>query len=663
MALTNYNKKCSSCGGNKWEYLRELKLWRCRYCDAQVERQEQYDGLYTIKNVVRQVILDSAYRRMEQADRNLSECQKINAQYPGTLIAGICCRMIAVVSGVSLAGQDPRAMLGQIRREYMQLTEESQNMSDDETAVYEFLDSSDAWAVLAMVFDTLGDHQRCEYLLTMTDASQVFSQETNKSLLRFAFKNNRLDLAEQVLANTQNVDMEDAVRLLLELCPEGDAKARLGARLIQQGAIRPGEEEVLEDYLRDGENPATKAALALAACEKELVIHLDVLIRDVLAPTPLPMFRQILTALFKRRLYDGEIELLMNFAAVLKEAERCMAVIDAIAEAGQFVPLSVRQAQGFLFDTGTVVEMRLEMYQRLRRFTTAERTWESVAGAYLCQSTESARNRGMVLKALCENVTSVPAKDFEQYVLQCNVDGQQKVDYIRMILALPNMNTSFFRELAGKYLQDNQDAPEYRAAIFHQLIACGIVIDGASLVEYVCNSEDTPDARVELTQLALKNGTALRADALSIYLERCADQFAPELFALLYRENCSISPKALENYLLRSNESFELRLKNGAVLAKHTGLPFGSGSCTIDYLGCRIQCSLAQAYILTTKDDADSAARMVNCMVESGTKLATPIQVNGQTKKFSRFVQEKRRQLSPATDLLCQDFKLFPLFF
>lgn len=137
MAETSYSKKCTSCGGNKWEYKRELKLWICRYCGNQVERQEQYDGLYTIKNVVRQVILDSAYRRLEQADRNISECQKINSRYVGTLIAGICFRLIAAVSG-GLAGQDPRAMLGQLRRDYEQLKEESPDMNDDETAVYEF---------------------------------------------------------------------------------------------------------------------------------------------------------------------------------------------------------------------------------------------------------------------------------------------------------------------------------------------------------------------------------------------------------------------------------------------------------------------------------------------------------------------------------------------
>lgn len=663
MALTNYNKRCTSCGGNKWEYIKDLKLWRCRYCDAQVERQEQYDGLYTIKNVVRQVILDSAYRRMEQADRNLSECQKINARYSGTLIAGICCRMIAAVSGITLAGQDPRALLGQIRRDYMQLTEESKDLSDDETALYEFLDSSDAWAVLAMVFDTLGDGQRREYLLTLTEPKQVFSKETNKSLLRFAVKNQRLELAEQVLANQDNVDTADALKTILEHCPDGEPKARMGLQLLSGGALKPGEEEVLEQYLGGADSVQTKAALTYGALRSGLALHLDCLIREVLSSADAPACQQILSALFTRRLYDGEIEMLLSFAAAQKDAERAMAVLNAIADSGQFVALSVRQAQEFISAVSTAVELRLQMLEKLRTFTGAERMWEIVTGSYLCQVNEPVENRTRMIEALCAGLTSVPAKDFEQYVLQCNTDGEAKVDRIRQILSLSGMNIGFFRELAGKYLQGNKDASEHRGKVLHQLIECGLVIDGAVLVDYVCRSSDNANEMAELIQLALKSGTALRADALSIYLERCADRFAPEVFALLYRDSSSVTQKAMENYVLKCKDAPGVKVRNATALAKHTGMSLGSGNCSIRYMGSQITCSLAQAYILTTEDDITLASAMVQAMTDSGTKLASMIQVDRMPKKFSKFVQEKRSNLSPVAEQLCQNNRLFSRFF
>lgn len=663
MAVTNYSKKCTCCGGNKWEYIKDLKLWRCMYCDAQVERQEQYDGLYTIKNVVRQVILDSAYRRMEQADRNLSECQKINARYAGSLVAGICCRMIAASSGVGLAGQDVRSLLGQIKRDYMTLTEESRDLGDDETAVYEFLDNSDAWAVLAMVFDTLGDQQRREYLLTLTNPAQVFSKETNKSLLRYALKNDRLDLAGQVLDNRENVDVEDAFRTILESCPDGEAKARMGTRMLEAGGLKPGEEPVLEAYLSGPDCAATKAAMVCAACHSGLVLHLDCLLREVMAYVETDALKDVLSALFTRRLYDGEIEMLLGFAAMQKDAERCMAVLDAVAGSGQFVALNVRQVEQFLFSTSTDVELRVKMYEKLHTFSAADRMWEIVAGAYLCQISEAPECRTRMLEVLCRDIASVPAKDFEQYVLQNNADGELKIERIRLILNLSGMNIGFFRELAGKYLQGNQDLPEHKGPVLHQLLDCGLVIDGAVLVDYVCRSGDTPENKVELIQMAVKNGTALRADALSIYLERCADQFSPDLCALLYSDASTVTQKALENYVLRCRDSAAVKVRNAAALARRIGMSFGSTNSNVRHLGNSITCSLAQAYILTTDDDIGLGSRMINAMTESGTKLNSNIQVNGSSKKFSKYIQENRNRLSPVAEQLCQDNRLFSRFF
>ena len=665
MAVTNYSKRCTSCGGNKWEYLKDLKMWQCRYCGSQVERQEQYDGLYTIKNVVRQVILDSAYRRMDQADRNLSECQKINAQYPGTLIAGICFRLIAAVSPEACPRHDSKSLLGQLKRDYQVLTAEGRDMSDDETAVYEFLDSSDAWAVLAMVFDTLGDAQRRDYLLTLTEPAQVFSKETNKSLLRFALKNNRMELAEKVLSNHDNVDIRDAFRTVLESCPDGARKGDLAAGLLQSGALKAGEEEILEEYLSGNDSVETKAAVALAGCRAGLSLQMELLLREVMGNAEVPVLQEMLETLFSRRLYDGEIEQLLSFAAAQKTADRCLLVLEAMSNSGQFIALNPRQAQEFVNNTGFAPAERLLILGQLKKYSAADRTWENVAGEYLCRTREAADVRKVMLDGLCDGLNSIPARDFERYVMECQLDGEEKTSRIKALLELPGMNTGFFRELPGMYLQSGRDPDNIKAAVLHQLLESGLVIDGTVVVNYVCSSNDTPDEKVELVQLAVRNGTDIRSDALSIYLEKCSSQFAPELFALLYSDSSKVTAKALENYVLRCKDSPLVKAKNAYALASHTGMRLGSGTCRIQHLGNGISCSLAQAYILTTTDDIGAASQMVQTMVQSGVKLGAEIEVGGKGKRFNKYVAENRERLSKVTEQLCEDNKLFSfsLFF
>ena len=661
MAVTNYNKKCSCCGGNKWEYDRELKLWRCRYCDAQVERQEQYDGLYTIKNVVRQVILDCAYRRMEQADRNLSECQKINARYAGTLVAGICCRLIMAVEGTG--GQEPKALLGQLRRDYQLLTEESRDMSDDETAVYEFLDSSDAWAVLATVFDTLGDEQRRDYLLTLMNPGEVFSKQTNKSLLRFALKNGRLELAEKVLANRDNVDISDALRTVLQSCPDSEQKGRLITGLLEQGALSHGQEEVLDNYLSRGDSAQTKTAVALAACRTGLTLHIEVLLREVLGAVDLAQLQELLQALFTRRLFDGEIEALMGFAAAQTEEAKCLAVLDAMVNSGQFVALNLNQTQAFVCNTGVTPMERLNILQRLKAFSPSERMWESAAGAYLCQVREPEENREMMLAGLCKDIRSLPARDFENYVLGCTLDGGAKPDRIRMILGLPDMNLGFFRELAGKYLRGGRDDARVKPAVLHQLLECGLSMDGSVLMEYICSGNDTPDGKAELLQLAQRWGTRLPADAVSSYLERCCGSFSPVMFAALYHDGCKVTNKALENYVLRCNDDPSRKAGNAYALAARTGTPLGSSGCEIRHQGNRLSCNLAQAYILTTSDHPATASYMVQVMAQGGTRLNPDVQVDGRSMKFSKYLASCRGALSQAAEQICQENRLFSRFF
>lgn len=664
MALTNYSKKCTSCGGNRWEYLKEQKLWRCQYCGAYVERQEQYDGLYSVKNVVRQVILDAAYRKMEQAERNLSECQKIDARYPGTQVAALCCHLLmAVTPNACPAGQDSGSLLGQVKRDYAALTEESRQMTDDETAVYEFLDSSDAWATLATVFDTLGDSERRDYLLTLTDPSQVFCKETNRSLLRFALKNNRLELAKQILANREGVDREDALLTVLRSCPDGTEKGSMAAGLLESGALPVRREETLEQYLSGEDSGPTKAAVALAACRAGFGLNLELLLREVLGGAELPAMRELLDALLTRRLYDGEVEQLLEFAAAQPDAERCMAVLDALREAGQFVVLNSRQIMAFLTASQLSAEERAELPERLENFTADDRAWEAAAGVYLCQAREPERDRSTVLTALLKKCKTVPARDFEQYVLQCSFDGEKKPDRVRQLLALPAMKPAFFRELPGKYLKFAQDSGTLRQEVLHRLLDGGLAIDGAALMDYICVSREPAQDKARLVELAQKNGTVLRSDALSVYLERCPEQFAPGIFALLYRDSCTVSGKALENYVLRCKDDPAVKVLNAKALAARTGMRLGGTACTLQFLGRSLSCSLAQAYILTTSDDIGLATQMLGTMTAEGVRLNADVQDDGKNKKFGKYLNENRNALSPLTVQLCEENRLFSKFF
>ncbi len=658
MAVTNYNTKCTCCGGNRWDYKKDRKVWICLYCDNQVERKEQYDGLYTIKNVARQVVLDSAYHRLEQADRNISECQKISATYVGTLIAGICFRLIAAVNG-GYGNQDTKALLGQLKRDYQELNASYGTLGDDETALYEFMDSSDAWVALAMVFDTLGDEARRDYLLTLANPEEVFSKETNKSFLRFALKEDRGDLAEQILANTDNIQVKEAFSDVLECGKDGEQKARFGARLISAGALEPDDKGFFEDYLVGTDSAQTKAIMTISVLAAGIELNLGIVVREVFAEVELPLLQELLRALFSRRLYDGEVELLLNFSAMQKDADKCLAILDAMLGSGQFLSVNRTQCETFLFNTSFPAEGRIQILDRLKKFNTPDRLWESLVGNYLARAGEEAEVRNKLFPALLAGINSVPANDFEAYVLSCTADGAHKANRIQQVMELPGMNVGFFRELAGKYLKRGNDKPDIKAEVLPKLLECGFAVESAVLLEYICYSDDSDDNKIELLQLTIRNQGALRADALSYYLENCANRFSPQVFGAIYRDGVPVSAKALQNYVLVCRDHDTAKVQNAVTLARHMGVGLGASSCEVTHGSKMLKCNLAQAYVLLTTDEFSLVQNMVAEMERSGARLNADIFVNGISTKFRRYLNDNRGQLSETALKICEEKRLF----
>ncbi|MEE0840015.1 MAG: pyruvate:ferredoxin (flavodoxin) oxidoreductase, partial [Acutalibacteraceae bacterium] len=82
--------------------------------------------------------------------------------------------------------------------------------------------------------------------------------------------------APEILANKEYLDVPDAFRTVLEHCPDGEMKGRLAADLLDVGALKAGEESMREEYLAGSDSVATTAAIAVAACNRKLVLSLDV---------------------------------------------------------------------------------------------------------------------------------------------------------------------------------------------------------------------------------------------------------------------------------------------------------------------------------------------------------------------------------------------------
>lgn len=663
MAVSYSTKKCDSCGGSL-VYLPEKKVWQCRYCGQEIVREETYDGLFTIKNVARQCIVDTAYRRMEQANQNLTECEKIDSSYIGTLIARICYRLIAAITPDACREEEARGMFQRLGNDFQTLSARGPEPDDEEEAMYEFLaasdSASDAFALLTLVFDTLGDSRRAESFAARIEPAKIYSRECNKDLLTFALKRQNMELAAAIVSNTANLDTHSALDIVLDKAPDIEGKAGMAARLLEAGAYTAQDQRRLQEYLAGGDSCATKAAVVVASRGTGATPDMEAILTHVLSQTGPEETSAVLDAVCTGSLYDSELYELLEYA-LGEKAEKAVLILSKIAASGQFAVLNARQLELALAGGQRSVQERLAVWEALQQFRFDAKAVETVVSRYLCEGADASEDRRTLLEQLLPRLEVIPPASLERYLLTCTLDGAGKPELLRLLFSLEKMRPSFYNGALGKYLRKSPDEPEVSRAVTQALIEAGLTLDAGDLNELICREGMDPNEKVELLRELEKNGCTVRADALSVYLERCCGSYSEALFAYLFEKTSSISERALANFVLRCAGESAAKARNAATLAARQAAPFGTSVCQIVHLSHRVSCNLMQAYLLTTADPYETSSALLQAMSASA-RLAGEIQVDGSTVRLKKYVKENRGSLTPLTEQLCEDNRLFSMF-
>ena len=223
MAVNFIARKCA-CGG-KLEFDPAKKIWICKYCGTVVEREAtfdkvQVDGIEGINDVVRQTLMDVANNKMESAGRNLEDCERKNHKHVGTLIANISYNL-AMIS-MARSQEEARGYLDKVKLYAKRLNEEYPFIAEDEINMYEAFGEgvADIYANLLVVFDTLNDGGRVEYISSRLKPAEIFSEHANGSLLKISLKRENYDVAEAVLRNTNHIDRKSGLQELMLHYPD-----------------------------------------------------------------------------------------------------------------------------------------------------------------------------------------------------------------------------------------------------------------------------------------------------------------------------------------------------------------------------------------------------------------------------------------------------------
>jgi len=664
MAVSFVARKCTQCAG-KLQYIKEKKIWKCMYCGAEIEREEQYDGLFTIKNVVRQSLLDTAYRRLDSASKNVIECEKIDSRYVGTLIAKIAHEMITVITPGACSDRDAKNIFAQLKKNYETLKNQSSSISDDEEALYDFLEEADIYATLILVFDSLNDTSRRDYVSSLLDAKGVYSKAANSNLLSYAIKNSHLDMVDDIISNADNVDVKTALSEILAKYPDGEKKSQNVSRLFDTGALTAEDKSIVEKYISDSQDSkVTKASVVVSSLGNGMKLGLETTIDNVLKNSDKEQVDMVVSAICKNKLSDDEVLRLVDFGFSSGSVEISISVLEHLKQSGQYLLIPAKFLISLLNMDSYSPDDKVRILNKCFEFKMDNKALESVVTNYLCYNASPAQDRKTVLACLFEKATSFPTNTVETYVLKSNTDGEEKPNVVSSIFD-KGLNVSFFNDLLSKYMNSSIDTAETKAKVVNVLSDKGLKVDPSSFIEYICDSSDELPDKMQFIKKMINNGSQLRGDAANKYLEKTTPSaFSSELFALIFSTGSTFSAKGLEKYLLEMKDREANKLSNLKTIIEHSSASISSLRSQVTHLGNSVDCNLLQAYLLTTTDSLQLATDIVDYFVnQAKIKINAEISVSGSTMKLKKYVSSNKEKLSDISNAICEKYKVYSMLF
>ncbi len=690
MAVNFIARKCA-CGG-KLEFDPSKKIWICMYCGTVIEREATFDkvsidGIEGINDVVRQTLLDVAYKRMESAQENLEDCERKNHQHIGTLLATLSVSMAKIT--LAKDQNEARNIMEIIKFNAKRLKEEFPVINVEEINLYESFGNaaSDIYANLALVFDTLKDTGRLDYITSKMKAGEVFSVDANRNLLRLAIKQGKLQVAEEILNNVNNIDRETALEDILNGYPDNEKKRSILVKLIRQGSIKINA-KIMEDYfINSGDSVNTKNTVleeiaeykknviqksttsqkSLAVQEVAGIMGLRIKIQAVV--TGICRYtvnhdeaKKTFNILCKEELRDNELEELMEYALRAgQKYEIALACLEALQDNGCYVKLNAKVIADFLRRKEYGNKEAAAILKKLLLFEMDYRNLDGVINCYLCELQDNGDRRKEILSVLLSQNAPISIGTVENYTLRTVTDGRDKPEVLKQIFHT-GFNKTYVSDLLSQYILSSADQPSVREAVINLLLSEGFVADSKVLNQYISSETDTLTEKEDRVKKLIDKGTQVRSNSLDTYLLslKTESDYSPGLFKLLAESSYQISENAFVNYLLLAKEVD--KVVNCIELFEDASFDFHTAFTYTIHLGSRVEGNLFQIYLLASSDSYETAKAIADIFNEKKVKLNNEIRVNGMTMKFKKYLGENKNRLSSLTLQLADEYRMFSFF-
>lgn len=660
-------RKCA-CGG-KLEFDPTKKIWICKYCGTVVEREATFDkvkvdGIEGVSDVVRQTLKDVANQKMESAGKNLEDCERKGHSHVGTLLANLSFNLANI--SCAKTQDEAKGSIDKVKILGARLNQEFPTIAEDEINLYESFgdDADDIFANLLVVFDTLGDSGRVEYVSSKLRPDRVYSPHANRTLLKVAIRRNEYDVVDSIIKNIGHIDRKTSLQEVMEHYPCNEKKIDLIKSLFNAEVATSLTKRFFENYFATIKDSVdVKAEVVRLLNTTDIHVNAEIIVKN--SQEQLEQYsdvKKIFDAIYEKKISDQETEALLVFCLIVnKNFDVQNAFFDSLIENNAFVALNARTVISFLDSSGFSGDEKSEVLRKMLGFSIDSKALDAIYNYYLNNNGDDANTREAVIGVLLQDGSPISTSTVKNYVVNTKTDENKKPAVIEKIFET-GINKTYVGDLLSEYMIHSTDTEEVKRIITDYLIKQGFKADSNVLSEYVTDSEDDIKTKIEKTKQLIQNGTQIKADSIDNYIMSIKQpkDFSEEMFNLLTSHSYSVSTEGYLKYLLFCKDIDKIRHNEKLVHAVSGDL--NGRIANVNHNGNSVNCNAFQAYVLNTTDSFDMAEAIANEFNRLHVKLNSEIVVNGATVKFKKYVGDNKDVLSPLSMQLCEENKMFSLF-
>lgn len=654
MAVGYVMQKCTSCPGTKLEYVKELNAWRCLYCGTIIERQEQVDTMFTIKNVVRQALLDVAYTRMDSALNNLVECQKIDSRYVGTIIAEIAYAMNMIIHG-DISQSEQRNMLATIKKHLGALNTMGETPTEEEIILYDFFDSSEIIGLLILVYDSLNATERRDFIYQYFNASEVYSLELNTDLINYSLKKNDYEMFDKIITNVDNIDTRKVLKLILDKYPDVDQKKANVVMLSEvKDSVLSDDNEMIENYIENSSDRiATKLSVATSFINTVARPSIECLMKNIISKLDKEEeIEQIFNVIINKSLIDVEIYTILDFAITDCADNVCIYILQKFVETKQFVDFSYKYFNAIL-SRNSSAEIKKKLVELGLAFNVSDKVKELFVSSYLCDVEDSPENRKILIPYLLSLIDMLSTNSVERYLLKCNLDIEIKHEIVKMIFDM-KINRSFLHNTLNSYIKMSEDSFEVKKEIINILISAGLRVSVDAVLELLYQKLLSAEERINILR-QFKNKGLCVDDITNAYLSDVkAEDFETHVFSELISSTSSITEKCFVRYVLEIKDLDAAKIGHITKMVNLCYSDMENIRCIAYHNGIKITCNIIQGYILSAMENESTAISILTILKERCRNINTEIEVQGSYIKFKKYIKMQKGNLDSKTAKLCE---------